>query len=141
RSTIATPASPARSSPERHVGRSAIPARTTTGCRLPCPATTEFPRASRARSMRFHMREQRGGRPAVELQSAALLILAKRGAGLHSGFAVDLVVIEAAGGEDLLHAVEIAGRQLRDLAPRRLERPRIGHAIAEMTDEQHVEVG
>ena len=86
--------------------------------------------------MPLHPRQHRGGRPAVDLESLALLILAKRGAGLHAGFAVDLVMVIAAGGEDLLHPVEIAGGKLRDLAPWRLEWPRIENAVAEMTDEQ-----
>src|ERR1700722_13669959 len=80
----------------------------------------------------LHMRKQRRRRPAIELESIVLLIIAERGARFHPGLAVDLVVVIAARGEDFLHAVEIAGGKLRDFAPRRLERPRIGNAIAEM---------
>src|ERR1700691_3432617 len=87
------------------------------------------------------MREQRRRRPAIDLESVALLIVTERGARLHPGLAVDLVVVVAARGENFLHAVEIAGGKLRDVAPRRLERPRIDDAIAEMPDEQNVEVG
>src|ERR1700722_5183548 len=90
---------------------------------------------------RLHVREHRGGRPAIDLQAIALLISAERGARQHAGLAVDLVMIVAAIGQDFLHAVEIAGRQLRDLAPRCLERTRLKHAVAQVTDKQHVEIG
>src|SRR5208282_2437329 len=59
----------------------------------------------------------------------------------HGGLAVDLVVVIAAVGENFLHAVEIAGGKLRDLAPRRLERQRVADAIAEMADKPNIEIG
>src|ERR1700733_2560459 len=90
---------------------------------------------------RLHVREHRGGRPAIDLQAIALLIGAERSTRQHAGLAVDLVMIVAALGQDFLHTVEIAGWQLRDLAPRRLERARIEHAVAQVTDKQHVEIG
>src|ERR1700722_982615 len=90
---------------------------------------------------RLHVSEHRGGRPAIDLQAVLLLIGAERGARQHPGLAVDLVMIVAARGEDFLHAVEIAGRQLRDLAPWRLERARVEDAVAQVTDKQHVEIG
>ena len=87
------------------------------------------------------MREQRGGRPTIDFEPVVLLIVTQRSARFHPCLAVDLVVIKAAGAENFLHAVKIARRQLRDLAPRRLKRPGVDHEIAEMTDEEHVEVG
>ena len=50
------------------------------------------------------------GRPAIDLESILLLIVAERRARQHAGVAVDLVVIKAPRGEDLLHAVEIGSR-------------------------------
>ena len=83
---------------------------------------------------RLHLLQHRGSRPAIDLQPVALLIIAKRRARQHAGLAVDLVMIVAALGQNLLHAIKIAGRQLCDLAPWRLERPRIGDAIRKMTN-------
>ena len=48
---------------------------------------------------RLHLRQQRRGRPAIELEPVALLIFAERRAREHSGLAVDLVVIIALRGQ------------------------------------------
>src|SRR5262249_10707751 len=69
----------------------------------------------------LHLLQHGGGRPAIELEVVALLIGAERRAGQHAGLAIDLVVVIAARREHFLHADEIGRRQLRDLAPRRLE--------------------
>src|SRR5690348_10442844 len=84
---------------------------------------------------------RRSAWPAIKFQSIAFLILAERGAREHAGFAVDLVVIIATRGEQLLHAIEICSRQLHDIAPRCFEWPRVGEAIAQMADEQHIKIG
>src|SRR5688500_2167590 len=85
-----------------------------------------------------HMREDLGSRPAIELQAVGLLIGAERGARQHAGLAIDLVAIEPELGHAALHRFDLRGAELRRLAPGRLERPRIGDAVAEMADEQHV---
>ncbi len=99
----------------------AMPPKMTTACRTPCRGMTN-PSAGALHLPSSMLLQHRRGRPAIDLEPVALLIIAERGAGQHAGFAVDLVVVIAARGEDLLHAVEIGGRQLRDLAPWRLER-------------------
>src|SRR5262245_56296378 len=89
----------------------------------------------------LHMLEHRGRRPAIDLQAIGLLIGAERRAREHTGLAVDLVLVEADAGERLLHRFDVAGLELRALAPRRLEAARIADALAQMTDEQHIEIG
>src|SRR5215468_2747749 len=88
-----------------------------------------------------HVVEQGRRRPAVQLQAIGLLVGAKRRARQHAGLAVELVGIEAEFGEPALHRLDVGGAQLRGLAPRRLERARIEHAVAQVADEQHIEVG
>src|ERR1700694_3565929 len=88
---------------------------------------------------RLHVGEQRRGRPAVGLEAVRLLVGAERRAGAHTGLAVDLVLVDAEPGQGALHGLDLAGAQLRVLAPGRLERARIGDALAQVADEQHVE--
>src|ERR1700691_3079430 len=52
-------------------------------------------------SMRLHLRKHRGARPTIDLEPVAFLISAERSARQHPGFAVDLVVVIAARGENL----------------------------------------
>src|SRR5262245_788554 len=89
----------------------------------------------------LHMLEHRGRRPAIDLQAIGLLIGAERRAREHAGLAIDLVLVEADAGERLLHRFDIAGLELRALAPRRLEAARIADALAQMADEQRVKLG
>ena len=88
-----------------------------------------------------HVLEHRGGRPAIDLEAVGLLIVPERGAREHAGLAVDLVLVEPELGERVLHALDLRALELRVLAPRRLERPRIADAVAQVPDEQHVEIG
>src|SRR5579885_107429 len=80
----------------------------------------------------LHMREHGGGRPAVHLEPALLLILAERGAGQHAGLAVDLVAIDAECGELALHRLDLRRLELRVLAPGMLERLSPADQIGEM---------
>src|SRR5262245_52369722 len=89
----------------------------------------------------LHVLEHGRGRPAVDLDVVRLLIRAERRAREHAGLAVDFVLVEAELGERALHGLHLCGAQLRVLAPRRLERPRIADALAQVPDEQHVEIG
>src|SRR5262245_16052025 len=89
----------------------------------------------------LHMLEHGRGRPAIDLQAIGLLIGAERRAREHAGLAVDLVLVEPGAGERLLHYFDIAGLELRVLAPGRLEAARIADALAQMADEQHIEIG
>src|SRR5438128_7888928 len=89
----------------------------------------------------LHVVEHRRGRPAIDLEPVRLLVGAERRAREHAGLAVDLVLVEAELGEGTLHRLDLGGAQLRVLAPRRLEPTRIGDALAQMADEQHVEIG
>src|ERR1700692_4667878 len=54
----------------------------------------------------LHMRPPRRDRQSIDLQPLAFLIGSERRAGQHAGLAVDLVVIKAAVGKNVLHAVE-----------------------------------
>ena len=56
--------------------------------------------------MAAHVVEHRRRRPAIKLEGICLLIGAERGARLHPGLAVDLVVIEAARREALANNEE-----------------------------------
>src|SRR4051812_47217529 len=87
------------------------------------------------------MLQRRSSRPAIERELFRLLIGAEREPRLHPGLAVELVVVEAEGGEALLHLLELRSAQLHHRLPRRLERPRVRDAVGEMADEQHIEVG
>src|ERR1700693_3288548 len=57
--------------------------------------------------MAAHVGKDRGRRPAIELYAVCFLIGAERGPRLHAGLAVDLVLIEAARSEDVLHRLDI----------------------------------
>src|SRR6185369_15405732 len=70
-----------------------------------------------------------------------LLIGAERRAGQHARLAVDLVLVEPERCEPLLHRLDLARLELGGFAPRRLERFAAGDAIAEMADEQNVQIG
>src|SRR5205807_9202983 len=89
----------------------------------------------------LHVLEHRRGRPAINLETIGLLICAERGAGEHARLAVDLVLVEAELSQRALHALDLGGAQLRVLAPRPLERAGIADPVAQMPDEQHVEIG
>src|SRR5499433_1219744 len=89
----------------------------------------------------LHIVEHRRGWPAIDLEPVRLLIGAERRAREHAGLAVDLVLVEAELGQRTLHRLDLRGAQLRVFAPWRLERTRIGDALAQMADEQHVEIG
>src|SRR5580693_3712212 len=89
---------------------------------------------------RAHRTQYRFARPAIHLQSRRFLIGAERRAGLHPGLAVELVLVEAKARELTLHRFDVGGAQLRRGRPWRRERLRIAHAVAEMTDIQHVEI-
>src|SRR3954471_14291352 len=52
---------------------------------------------------RAHRIEHRFARPAIDLQPRGFLIRPQRGTGLHSGLAVQLVLVEADAGEMTLH--------------------------------------
>ena len=58
-----------------------------------------------------------------------------------SRLAVQLVAIEADAREVALHRLHVGGAQLGRRRPRRRERLRAGHAVAEMADEQHIQIG
>src|SRR4029450_1399934 len=58
----------------------------------------------------------------------------------HARFSVDLVLIEAKRGQPLLHDLDLACLELGVLAPWRLKWSSAGDAVAEMTDEQHIEI-
>src|SRR5262249_47792143 len=88
-----------------------------------------------------HVVEHGGGRAAIQFLAPWPLVRARRRTGQHAGLAVELVAIEAEVGEPALHRLDLCGAQLRGLAPRRLERPRIENAVAQVADEQHIEVG
>src|SRR5262249_52150183 len=79
--------------------------------------------------------------PAIDLEPVRLLIGAKCRAREHAGLAVDLVLVHAELGERTLHRLDLRGAQLRVLAPWRFERARVADALAQMADEQHVEIG
>src|SRR5208283_3230466 len=68
--------------------------------------STRLPRLRRGR-MAAHVVEHRGARPAIELEAVRLLVGAERGARFHAGLAVDLVLVEAAGGENVLHRLDV----------------------------------
>jgi hypothetical protein len=65
---------------------------------------------SKSAPAHLHLPQDRRRRPAIDLESILLLIVAERCARQHAGVAVDLVVIKAPRGEDLLHADEIGSR-------------------------------
>src|SRR5579863_472020 len=65
--------------------------------------------------------QHRLARPAVHLQPGRFLVGAERGAGLHSGLAVDLVGIETDAHEVTLHGFDVGGAQLGRGRPRRGE--------------------
>src|SRR3954447_7647182 len=80
-------------------------------------------------------------RPAIDLEACGLLVGAERSARLHARLAVDLVLVEPRAREPALHRLDIPGSQLLRGRPRRRERLRARHAVGEMADEQHVEIG
>src|SRR5581483_2914881 len=55
-----------------------------------------------------HVVEDGSARPAIEFQTARLLIAADRGAGQHPGLAVDLVAVNPQRGEPALHLLDVA---------------------------------
>src|SRR5262245_43318537 len=87
-----------------------------------------------------HVLKHGGGRPAVDRQSVFLLIRAERRAREHARFAVDLVLVETKRGQPLLHQLDIHRLELSILAPRRLELASAGYAVAQVSDEQHVQI-
>src|SRR5262245_35577161 len=87
-----------------------------------------------------HVLKHGGGRPTVDLQSVFLLIRAERRAREHAGFAIDLVLVETEPGQPFLHQLDIRGLELRILAPRRLELAPAGYAVAQVADEQDIEI-
>src|SRR5258705_3668493 len=99
------------------------------------PTCTESPTV-----LLLHVIEHGRGRPAIDLEAVGLLVGAERRAREHAGFAVDLVLVEPDLGQRTLHRLDLAGAQLRALAPWGLERTRIDHAVCEVADEQHVEI-
>ncbi len=89
---------------------------------------------------RAHMVEHFGRRPAIDMQPIGLLIRAERGAGFHAGLAVDLVAVDAQFRQPLLHAFDVGGFHLHNLAPRCLKWPWIGNPVGHMADEENVQV-
>src|SRR4029077_912373 len=92
------------------------------------------------RRLSLHVVEHGGGGPAIDLEPVRLLIRAQGRAREHTRLAVDLVLVEAELGKRTLHRLDLRGAQLRVLAPRRLERTRVADALAQMADEQHVQI-
>src|ERR1700680_5058100 len=91
-------------------------------------SVTPSAKASRRRSRRRakrpdasahspHVIEDGRGGPAIHLEAVRLLVLAECRARQHTRLAVDLVTVEPALREDLLHALELGGLELGDLAP------------------------
>ena len=81
------------------------------------------------------------GRPAVDLQAVRLLVGADQGARVHAGLAVDLGDRIAQRLQALLDALDALGGELLDVGPGRRESGAAGDAVAEIADEQRVEVG
>src|ERR1700744_5655714 len=79
--------------------------------------------------------QHRLARPAIHLQSGALLVGAERRARLHAGLAVDLVVVEADARQSALHGFDVLGAQLRRGRPWRCKSKRTHHAVGEVADE------
>src|SRR5580698_2439657 len=86
---------------------------------------------------RAHRTQHRFARPAVHLEPSRFLVGTKCGTRQHSRLAVELVGIEAKPRELALHGFDVGGAQLGRCRPRRRERLRTDHAIAEMPDIQH----
>src|SRR5262249_32469655 len=87
-----------------------------------------------------HVVEHSGSWPTIELETVGFLVGAERRAGLHAGLAIDLVLVEPARGQSLLHRFHVGGTHQRALAPWRLEMTGIHDAITHMADEQHVKI-
>src|ERR1700710_1560076 len=79
--------------------------------------------------------------PAVDLETGGLLIRAECCAGLHAGLAVEFILVETDPRQMALHRLYVLGAQLRRCRPRRCERQRTSHAVAEMSDEKYIEIG
>src|SRR4051794_25310516 len=75
-------------------------------------------------------------RPAIDLETCGFLVGAERSARLHTGLAVDLVLVEPDARQPALHRLDVLGSQLLRGRPRRRERLRARHAVGEMADEQ-----
>src|SRR5947208_6363797 len=88
-----------------------------------------------------HRLQHRLAGPAVDLEAGGFLIGAERRASLHAGLAVELVLVEPDPGQMLLHRLDVLGAQLRRCRPRCYERQWTSHTVAEVTDEQHIEIG
>src|SRR6266403_1608099 len=80
-------------------------------------------------------------RPTIDLQSRRFLVRPERRAGLHPGLAVEFVLVETDARQVTLHGFDIGGAQLGRSRPRRREWLRVQHAVAEVPDEQYVQVG
>src|SRR6476620_2704024 len=90
---------------------------------------------------RTHGPQHRFAWPAVDLEAGGFLIRAERRARLHAGHAVELVLVKADARQVTLHGLDIGRAQLRGGRPWRGERLRACHAVGEMADEQHIQVG
>src|ERR1700687_454534 len=84
--------------------------------------------------------QYRFARPAIDLESGRFLIRPECRARLHPRLAVHPVGIETDAREVMLHGLDIGGAQLGRSRPRRREWLRAQHAIAEMPDEQHIQI-
>src|SRR5439155_20534597 len=97
--------------------------------------------SAKSSAPRTHRTQHRFARPAIDLEAGGLLIRSQCRARLHARFAVELVLVEADPRQMTLHGFDIRGAQLRRSRPRGRERLRVHHAVGEMADEQHIEVG
>src|SRR5260221_364765 len=77
----------------------------------------------------------------IGVETGGLRMGAERRAGLHPRLAVELVLVEPDPRQMTLHRLDVLGAQLRRRRPRRCERQRTSHAVAEMADEQHIQIG
>src|SRR6476646_1636753 len=87
-----------------------------------------------------HRTQHRLARPAIDLQPGGFLVRPQRGAGLHPGLAVQLVLVEADARQMTLHGFDRGRAQLRRGGPWRCERLWVDDAVAEMADEQHIQI-
>src|SRR5260221_12954368 len=97
--------------------------------------------AEYALSRRTDRTQHRFTRPAIDLQSRRFLVRSERRAGLHPGLTVECVLVETDARQVTLHGFDIGGAALGRSRPRRREWLRVQHAVAEVPDEQYVQVG
>src|SRR4051794_4245881 len=78
--------------------------------------------------------------PAVNLETGRFLECAKRGAGLHAGLAVQLVLVEAKPRQPFLHRLDVGCAQLLRGSPGCRKRQWARHTVGKVPDEQHVKI-